>query len=203
MLNAKVALDVVTPLRLVKDFPRDQAALDAVAEDLIDLTLDCDENEAKQRAQWVVTEIRRHWDEWSGSKDLILLYRSRWPEQREVKSEDNEAKQYGQKPGVDCLRCGDNGVIRPTEKEPWRWCECQAGVRLHFELPDWLELLNREVPPPPPAVPELTHPAAARPVHTDIENGIVEEPDCPACQEGRWHTHQEFWRHHTTEEKTA
>lgn len=204
MLDMKLALKIACSLTAVKEFPRNQEAIDAVAEDFIDLTLQCEDIEAEKRCRWLVEQIRRTWDEWTGTADLIRLYRTRWPEQRELKPEDNEVKNYGEKPPIQCQVCNDTGVFKPggpKSAELYRWCECEQGPRLHFELPGWLDTVNAEVemPAKPPAI-DLIHPAAVKPVSDKVEQAIQKTTACPACCEVRPHTHQEYWQYHTKQE---
>ena len=203
MLDFQLALKIAARLTIVKEFPRYQEAIDAVAEDLIDLTLACDETEAERRVRALIEEIRRTWDEWTGESDLISLYRKHWPPPRKVLSTDNTIKNYGGKPSIECKVCNDTGVFKPggrESKEPYRWCECDAGILLHFEQPDWLRLCNSEPPEKPTEQEQLKHPKLERLVSDDIERALTFVEPCPACLEGRKHSHSEYWNHHTKQE---
>jgi hypothetical protein len=205
MLDSRLALKIAARLTVVKEFPRHQEAIDAVAEDLIDLTLSCDEIEAERRARAVVEEIRRTWTEWTGESDLIEHYRKRWPVARRILTSDNEVKNYGSRPKIECHVCNDTGVWKPGGRkstEPYEWCECEAGILLHFEQPDWLRLCNAQPPekPPEPTEDQLTHPKKSRPVSDDIERALQCVETCPACMEVRKHSHSEYWNHHTRQE---
>jgi hypothetical protein len=205
MLDSRLALKIAARLTVVKEFPRHQEAIDAVAEDLMDLTLECDELEAERRSRAVVEEIRRTWTEWTGESELIGLYRKHWPVPREVLSTDNQIKSYGSKPPIECRICNDTGVFKPEGEELYRWCECDAGIMLHFDLPDWLQLCNAQPPekPPEPTEAELMQPLIARlarPVSEEIEKALRCVEDCSACLEGRRHTHSEYSNHHTKQE---
>ena len=202
MLEPKTALTLAARLTTVAEFPRNQEAIDAVAEDLIDLTRDCENQESEYRIRKITQEVRRTWDTWTGTADLIRLYRRYWPEPREVKPEDNEVKNYGTRPLIECKTCNDTGAVKNQEGK-YGWCGCITGVNLHFDMPDWLDLLNAErqviqpEPPPPP------HPAAQKIVSEEIEKTLRLNPDCPACTVQTVHTHSKFWQYHCKQEKPA
>lgn len=200
MLNMHLALKIAARLTVVKEFPRYQEAIDAVAEDLIDLTLDCHEDEAERRARWTIETVRRTWDEWSGQSELIRIYHKQFTPPRQIKSEDNEVKDWGVKPPINCQVCNDTGVLRLQSSGPYQWCECEAGILLHLDFPQWLEFINRVQPERVQPVPALLHPAASRPVSEEIEKHIMPAGECGACLEGRPHTHSEYWTHHTKQE---
>lgn len=203
MLDSTLALRLAARLTVVKEFPRNPEAIDAVAEDFIDLTLDCEPDEAERRVRLITEEIRRTWTQWSTQAELVGLYQRKFGKPREIKSEDNEVKNYGEKPKVECRICNDTGVVRFAPNGPFDWCECDAGIRLHFDLPDWLNLVNRVQPmkEPPPVI--GPHPAAQRPVSAEIERAITVNEKCPACSEVRPHSHSEFWNYHTSQETAA
>lgn len=204
MLNSQKALELARRLTPVADFPTYSEAIEAVAEDLVYLTESApDADIAEARARWVVEEIRRTWPRWSGSADFIQFYRKRFDP---APQPGNAAKDYGAKPKTQCKSCNDTGVFRPggrDSKEPFQWCECQAGIMLHFDMPDWLEFLN-----PQPGTPESATSAAERwfqqhPVHPATEKELQRTPnaDCPACQEKRIHKISEREQFH--QEKIA
>lgn len=216
MLNTDKALELARRLTVVADFPTYSEAIDAVAEDLVVLTENSPDSDiAEARARWLVTEIRRTWTRWSGTADLYTLYRKRFNPPREIKLEDNEAKDYDarKKPPIQCHVCNDTGVFKQEGRaslEPYQWCECETGILLHFDLPDWLNILNdtmyRLSPENAGHILKFTaHPAAAKPVSPEIECRIQRVPTCPAClandfEMPRSHTHQEYWQHHTKQE---
>ena len=213
MLNPEKALELARRLTVVANFPTYSESTEAIAEDLVFLTKDClTEDVAEARARWLIDEIRHTWKNWSGIADLIALYRKRFDPPRDVKSEDNEVKDYGAKPPIHCYACNDSGVFRPggrESKEPYRWCECQAGITLHFDLPDWLDILNRYDRKLAAVVP--VHPASDLIVSEETEKAITSNPKCPVCaagplevrsKAGVWvrHTHSEYWTYHTKQE---
>jgi hypothetical protein len=214
MLNPDKALELARKLTVLSGFPNYSEAIEATGEDLVFLTENSpDPDVAEARARWLVTEIRRTWPRWSGTSDLMTLYRKRFNPPREVKAEDNEAKNYGAKPTIRCEQCGDTGC-KPDPQNPgrYRWCDCETGILLHFDLPDWLDLLNRET-----AAGNLVnykanltdfnqHPAAEKPVNDEIQRSITTSVDaCAGCKDRlhRSHTHQEYWQHHTRQDMTA
>lgn len=214
MLDFARALELARPLRMVKGFPLDQESVDAAAEDLIDLTLPETPDESAKRALWLVTEIRRTWDEWTGSRDMIRLYSARYPENRRIKTEDNEAKNYGEKPAIVCKNCNDTGVHRPGSDQPYVWCECETGITTHFDLPDWIEILNggvglaketlklrlREIKDAEEALVRIAQERNKIPVTIETERSIAHNPDCPACHMHRHHLKQEYFDNHTTQD---
>lgn len=206
MLDSTLALKLAARLAVVREFPRYLEAIEAVAADLIDLTRTCDDTTAEIRAYELVEEIRRTWDEWSGESDLFRMYQKKFGIKREVKSEDNEVKNYGQKPAIECKSCNDTGAVK-TESGRYDWCNCITGVNLHFDMPGWLDLLNAErvIPQPEPVKP---HPAAEKPISAEIEKTLVLNPECQGCLNRMRgtkdsHTHAEFWKYHCKQEIPA
>ena len=203
MLSSEKALELARRLTVVADFPTYSEAIEAVAEDLVVLTENSPSPDiAEARARWLVTEIRRTWTRWSGCADLVTMYRKRFNPPREVKAEDNEAKNYGAKPPIRCRACNDTGVFRQDDR--FAWCECETGILLHFDLPDWLDTLNRfdsiapfkpDIPPPHPAVEKIVSP--------EVEKRIEKTDECPACSSGNPHTHQQYWKFHCPQEKIS
>jgi hypothetical protein len=178
MLDFEIALHLAARLTVVKEFPRNPEAIEATAEDFIDLTRECQPTEAERRVQWLIQEIRRTWAEgWTGTADMVRLFRSRYPLPKDPTAPpSNEVKDWGTRPPVECQACHDNGILKPEGATAYQWCECPAGIHLHFELPDWLTIVNREPPrvrklvlPPEPTNPNYKPITAA-----DIERAVEE-----------------------------
>jgi len=202
MLNLDKALELARRLTVLADFPTYAEAIEATAEDLVYLTDNApDPDVAEARARWLVNEIRRTWPRWSGTADLITLYRKRFSPPREIQSEDNEAKNFGPKSPIACTLCNDTGVFRPggrESKEPYQWCECDAGITLHFDLPDWLSIVNGRAPVLVPVA--TSKRIALDPIHPATEKELEKQAECPACTAERRHTHSEYWEHHNRQE---
>lgn len=193
MLNEEKALELARRLTIVPDFPMYSEAIEAVAEDLVMLAETAPSPDvAEARARWLVTEIRRTWTRWSGTVDMVALYQKRFDP---PVTPSNQVKDWGTKPPIQCRICNDTGVVKQEGR--FCWCDCEIGIYLHFDLPDWLDTLNRFQPEPvkPPEVQ-----IANNPIHPATEKEIVKSPNCPACADTRSHTHQEYWQHHTKQE---
>lgn len=109
-----------------------QGAIDAIAEDLIELCDSWDE------AEWIVKEARSQWDEWKGRRGLIQLLESR---RRPELPPSNQAVDLGPKPEVDCKTCFDWGhYYDETAKRNVR-CGCGMGLSVSDAF---LKALNRQ-----------------------------------------------------------
>jgi hypothetical protein len=140
MLSPQVALELAETLTTIEDFPRFQPAIQATAEDLMNLCRD------EYQARWLVTTLRRTWTRWQGTEAMIAVYRENWEPRKIVPPPPNQAIDW-EKIRIECEKCGDTGVIHYAGA--YSWCTCHQAEALHKELPDWLEFLSR--PPSRPA----------------------------------------------------
>ena len=198
MLDSEKALELSRRLTVMQDFPRFPEAVEAVAEDLILLTEQSPNPDiAEARARWLVTEMRQKWTSWGGTDQMIRLYKSRFDPPLPP---SNTVQNYGEKPKVICSTCNDTGAFRPggrTSKDPFIWCDCEAGIHLHFDFPDWLNILNgkptesfTEPSPEAQIARDFVHPLTEREIGQDMN------PECPACQKKARHTQEQRQQFH-------
>jgi hypothetical protein len=149
-------------LSTVPDCPRSEGAIEALAEDLIEL---CDdEGEATQ----LVARARR-WEKWRGTRGLIDLLETMRP----ALPAGNQAIDYGPKPVPDCAACQDWGHFTRNGRD--EWCTCTAAEELRLAHPDWIDQMNRT------GAATLLH----NPVPIDRKKPLTEEDLEQACEQRR------------------
>lgn len=165
-LNLQGAQKLAETLTSIPDFPRFQSVIDATAADLLELCQD------EERAQWLVTSLRRQWDSWKGTEAMFSFFHANWNPRPDLKP-SNHVIDYGAKPAILCAHCLDSGVIKLVDG--YHWCTCEQASLMKQEDPGWLDLLNRPIVKPGialvipkisgpeiPAVPEVVEPRCER-----------------------------------------
>jgi hypothetical protein len=114
----------------VAGHPRNQAAINATAMQLIRLCNGClmngrswnAEQQAEELVRVVMTEWEEGWPERGGSKRLQDLYRLKFiPEMLP----SNYAQPLGEKPPINCSKCNDFGYAGELGKKVY--CDCREG----------------------------------------------------------------------------
>jgi hypothetical protein len=139
-LDFETAIELATSLTLIKECPRFQAVLGALAEDLMcwcanPVTVDGVTSSPYDQAAWLVSEARRTWHKWTSMADLYDLYQAKF-HPKSGKSENFPPR---------CSICGDSGTV--TVGGLFQWCQCLAARSIRIGDPDLVTRLNT-VPTP-------------------------------------------------------
>jgi len=146
-LDGAAAYILATRLIVIPRFPRDRAAVEKVADWLIDL---CEGGQVPSEGYWTPTDRAtwlintaidefENWDEGRGLPALRSLYNRKFrppPELREHKS-------LGEPPAIDCKLCHDDGTVEVIGTV--KWCICEQAILLRSEAPQLIEILQRGV----------------------------------------------------------
>lgn len=125
----KEANKLAEHLTTIPECPRGELAIEALADDLLEICQD------RAEMRWLVHEARARWERWQGTKGLRELVRSRTPEP----DPPNQFMQYEPSP-VDCSACNDFGFFTRNRKS--QFCDCSQGEALRERFPDFVEKLN-------------------------------------------------------------
>lgn len=166
-LTFEVAKGLATSLSTIKGFPRHDAAITAVALDLIDWCkgklVGKKTYSPEQQAQIIVQEARLNWLEWTSMADLRAVFRAKF----EAEAEYSLQRQFGKKPVPDCLHCNDTGVRRLKGGKDV-WCDCEMGLFNQRECPGLIRLHNAHRMPRPQS------PIASRASEPEVLQSMIE-----------------------------
>jgi len=111
---------------------------------------------AHEKAVQVTQEALDNWTKWQGTAALYALYKARY-------TVSLDPARVVWNPGastpapVACVKCNDFGTAR--REDGWsEWCDCETGVRMQRESPDWLAVVNKHLAPKPRLVREEEKP---------------------------------------------
>ena len=147
------ALRLVNQLTTMNNFPRQEAAIKATAEDLIELcvgaTIDGRLWRPLDQAEWLVHELRHNQSKWiSTSETLVATFKAKFappPPERRPYVMDTRCS-------IACGNCKDWGTVADRDGS-YSWCSCSAADWLRNSMGDkWLELVNSHKMPKPKRV---------------------------------------------------
>jgi hypothetical protein len=170
-LDPEKAYSIAGRLTTIPDFPRNEEAIEATAEDLIRWCRGSNEGEREwspeAQAIWTVEKARESWNSWIGSAALKSIFDSKFV------ILPTQPLNLGERPPIDCRRCGDTGVVQNATGR-YEWCGCDQADRMRVELPDWLQFMNREKPKRT-VKPLSPWPADLKPItQADIDAAVIE-----------------------------
>lgn len=113
-MNLPEAIEYARELGALKFFPSADAAVVKIGEVIAESCRDASE------ARWLVNEMIASFDEWPGPRMLKSVYDGQF-----AKGKARVFKGLGEKPPIDCQKCGDNGFVVRDGK--YHRCDCPGG----------------------------------------------------------------------------
>lgn len=143
-LDGAAAYILANRLILVPRFPRDPVAVEQVADWLLDLChgaeVDGEPWTARDQAGWLIETTVKEFSNWDHSQGLPAM-RAIFNRKFNPPPSQLEYQGLGEKPGISCTLCGDNGTIERDGRV--HWCVCPQANKLLTEVPQLVEILNR------------------------------------------------------------
>lgn len=145
-LKFELALKLARSLTTV-GHPRFEEALFATAEDLVHWCqgafVDGHIWSPEDQAQWLVTEVRENWREWTSTADMreVLIRKFSVKEM----NPEHQVIELGPKPLIECQVCNDFGHVRGPSGW-YEFCGCKSGEIEKLQHGEtWLHVLNRDL----------------------------------------------------------